>query len=69
MRTVRRTRRYVPGRMMTLLSPLFVYNVRRDAYVLRGVGRRVGPVLVGDRRRRRELPPDLIELRRDTRSA
>lgn len=69
MRTVRRPRRYVRNPTLTLLSPLFVYNLRRDAYVLRGVGRHVGPVLMEDRRTRRELPPDLIEMRRRTRAA
>jgi hypothetical protein len=37
-----------------LLSPLFTYNFNRDAYVVRGVGRRVGPVLLEDRRTQRE---------------
>jgi hypothetical protein len=69
MRTVRRPRRYVRTPTLTVLSPLFVYNLKRDAYVLRGVGRHVGPVLLEDRRRRRELPPDLIEMRRRTRAA
>jgi hypothetical protein len=36
------------------LSPLFTYNYSRDAFVLRGVGRRVGPVLREDRRTHRE---------------
>jgi hypothetical protein len=37
-----------------LLTPAFGYNYSRDAYVLRGVGRRVGPVLRPNRRMRRE---------------
>ncbi|MFI4991447.1 MAG: hypothetical protein ACHQHO_11120 [Solirubrobacterales bacterium] len=36
------------------MSPLFAYNFNRDAYVLRGIGRRIGPVLLEDRRRHRE---------------
>jgi hypothetical protein len=37
-----------------LFAALFGYDYRRDAYVLRVVGRRVGPVLRPDRRARRE---------------
>jgi hypothetical protein len=37
-----------------LLGPAFRYDCRRDAYVLRMVGRRAGPVLRPDRRVRRE---------------
>jgi hypothetical protein len=37
-----------------ILTPVFGYNHARDAYVLRGVGRHVGPVLRPDRRTRRE---------------
>ena len=33
-----------------LLSPMFRYDHLRDAYVLRGVGDSVGPVLRPDRR-------------------
>jgi uncharacterized membrane protein YgcG len=57
--TPRRRRRVRPW-VLTVLRPFFVYNHHRDAYVLRGVGNRVGPVL----RRREErgerrdgLPP------------
>jgi hypothetical protein len=53
-RTVKRPRRYVARHWLVLLSPLFTYNFNRDAYVLRGVGRRVGPVLLEDRRTQRE---------------
>jgi hypothetical protein len=52
-RTVPRTRRYVPPSLLTLLTPLFRYSYPRDAFVLRGVGRRMGPVLRPDRRGRR----------------
>ncbi len=41
-----------------LLTPVFGYNYSRDAYVLRGVGRRVGPVLRADRRIHRERPAE-----------
>jgi hypothetical protein len=69
MRTTRRPRRYVRSETLTLISPLFGYDSRRDAYTLRGVGRRVGPVFLEDRRRRHELPPGLIDLRQDARPA
>ena len=48
-----RTRRYVAKNTLLLLSPIFRYSYSRDAFVLRGVGRSVGPVLRLDRRRRR----------------
>ncbi len=47
-----------------LLTPVFGYNYSRDAYILRGVGRRVGPVLRPDRRVRREQPVEGIDQRR-----
>jgi hypothetical protein len=50
MRTVRRPRRYVPRHWLLLMRPLLRYSEVRDAYVLRGVGRRTGPVLRADRR-------------------
>jgi hypothetical protein len=40
-----RRRREVPGWVLTLSRPLFAYDARRHAYVLRGVGSRFGPVL------------------------
>jgi hypothetical protein len=52
MRTVKRPRRYVARHWLLLLRPAVRYSASRDAYVLRGVGRRVGPVLRIDRRRR-----------------
>jgi hypothetical protein len=69
MRRVKRPRRYVRSRWLTLLSPVFTYNYRRKAFVLRGIGQQLGPVLRVDRRVRREGPPDRIELRRRTRVA
>jgi hypothetical protein len=50
MRTVRRPRRYVAKRWLTLLRPVLRYSTSRDAYVLRVVGRHVGPVMRVDRR-------------------
>ena len=58
LRTVKRPRRYVAKHRLVLLAPLFGYNYSRDAYVLRVVGRYVGPVLRPDRRTRRERPVD-----------
>ncbi len=53
MRTVHRPRHYVAKHWITLLSPVMRYSAARDAYVLRVVGRDVGPVLKVDRRRTR----------------
>jgi hypothetical protein len=69
MRRVRRPRRYVRSGLLTLLSPAFTYNYKRNAYLLRGIGQHVGPVLRVERRVRREGPPDRIEMRRRTRAA
>ena len=38
--------------MLVALRPALRYSLARDAYVLRGVGRRMGPVLRIDRRAR-----------------
>jgi hypothetical protein len=38
---------------LLLLRPLLRYSATRDAFVLRGVGRSIGPVLRADRRRGR----------------
>ena len=40
-----RRRRHVPAWVIKPLAPLFTYNHHRDAYVLRGIGHRRGPVL------------------------
>jgi hypothetical protein len=40
-----RPRHQVPHWLLVLLRPFFRYSVTRDAYVLRVVGRRRGPVL------------------------
>ncbi len=50
MRTVRRPRRYLSRQLKPFLMPLFRYSSAREAYVLRVVGRRIGPVLRFDRR-------------------
>ncbi|HEX8714518.1 MAG TPA: hypothetical protein VF706_03030 [Solirubrobacteraceae bacterium] len=51
-------------RLLAALTPLFVYNYNRDAYVLRLVGRRFGPVLKRDRRVHREPPVEGVDMRR-----
>jgi hypothetical protein len=45
-RTVPRPRRRVPEPLLWLLSPVFRRSWARDAWVLRGIGERWGPVLV-----------------------
>ena len=61
---MQRPRRYVRAHWLVLLTPLFAYNHHRDAYVLRVVGRHVGPVLKPERRVHREPPIDGVEQRR-----
>jgi hypothetical protein len=58
-----RSRRYVGKHWLALLKPFLRYSYSRDAYVLRGVGGSVGPVLRLDRRERRARPLDGIERR------
>jgi hypothetical protein len=53
MRTVKRPRRYIHRRWLRLLRPILRYSEMRNAYVLRGVGSSIGPVLRADRRQRR----------------
>jgi hypothetical protein len=55
MRTVKRPRRYVAHRWIAVGRPVLRYSQPRDAYVLRLVGRKWGPVLRTDRRRPRQL--------------
>lgn len=50
MRTVRRPRHYVGRHWLALMRPFLRYSRSRNAYVLRVVGRRTGPVLRADRR-------------------
>jgi hypothetical protein len=53
MNSAQRTRRYVSRGLIVMLRPLLRYSATRDAYVLRAVGNRIGPVLREDRRRQR----------------
>ena len=50
MRTAQRPRRYVAVYWLVLFAPFLRYSYGRDAYVLRVVGDRVGPVLRRERR-------------------
>jgi hypothetical protein len=52
-RTVPRTRHYVSPGALTLCRPVLSFDYVREAYVLRGIGDRLGPVLREDRRRGR----------------
>jgi hypothetical protein len=45
-RSTSRHRRPVSRRVIRALTPVLRYSYGREAYVLRGVGRRFGPVLV-----------------------
>jgi hypothetical protein len=63
-----RTRRYVARHWLVLLRPFFRYSYSRDAFVLRGLGRSVGPVLRAERRVKRARPLDGID-RREARIA
>jgi hypothetical protein len=51
LRSTPRPRRYVSRHWLLICRPLLRYSVTRDAFVLRIVGDRVGPVLRVDRRR------------------
>jgi hypothetical protein len=51
MRNVRRPRHYVARRWLLMLKPVLRYSHTREAFILRGVGASVGPVLRLDRRR------------------
>jgi hypothetical protein len=64
MRSTRRPRRYVARHWLVVMRPLLRYSTSRDAYVLRAVGRDIGPVLRVDRRPRRPQPFDGIDRRR-----
>jgi len=61
MRTVERPRHYVSPPVLAVMRPLMRYSDSRQAYVLRFVGNRVGPVLRRNRRRRQRVfnGPDL----------
>jgi len=51
MRTERRTRRYVGRQWILFLRPFLRFSITRNAFILRGVGVRMGPVLRVERRR------------------
>ena len=59
-----RPRRYVAQQWLALMRPVMRYSYSRDAFVLRGVGRALGPVLRPDRRVGPACPIDGIERRR-----
>ncbi len=63
MRSVGRPRRYVARFWLALFRPFLRYSVTRDAFVLRLVGRSVGPVLRPNRRRRRHASFEGMERR------
>jgi hypothetical protein len=56
MRMQPRPRRYLAAHWLTALKPLFRFSATRDAYVLRVVGAKKGPVLRVDRRARGRGP-------------
>ena len=45
MRVTPRRRRFITRARLWWLTPLLRYSYSRDAYILRGIGRHVGPVL------------------------
>ncbi|MGZ4280073.1 MAG: hypothetical protein ACXVVU_25830 [Solirubrobacteraceae bacterium] len=57
MRTTPRERRPVSPGTLRALKPLFRYSIGRDAYVLRAIGNRTGPVLVVRREPRASSSP------------
>jgi len=63
MRVTKRPRRYIGSHWLFLLKPLFRHDSNRRAYVLRGVGNRVGPVLRAERRLRRKRTAEGAERR------
>jgi hypothetical protein len=64
MRSASRPRRYVGRTWLLIFRPFLRYSVTRDAYVLRLVGRSIGPVLRPNRRHRRADPFEGAERRR-----
>jgi hypothetical protein len=46
MRRVKRPRHEASGAVLSMLRPLLRFSIGRDAYVLRGIGSRYGPVFV-----------------------
>ena len=64
MRSVARPRHYLARHWILLARPALRYSITRDAYVLRGVGNSVGPVLRRDRRRAKQPRWDGLDRRR-----
>jgi hypothetical protein len=64
LRSAQRSRRYVTRHWLFILRPVLRYSATRDAFVLRGVGSSIGPVLRPDRRSRRSQPFDEMNRRR-----
>jgi len=64
MRTLKRPRRYVDRQWIELARPLLRYSASRDAYILRLVGQRWGPVLRIERRYETPRPFEGVERRR-----
>ena len=62
-RSTARPRRYIHRFWLLLLRPLLRFSVSRDAFVLRGVGNHLGPVLRPDRRARGRRHFDGVERR------
>ena len=54
-----RPRRRVPPALLSLLAPIYRHDDERDAWVLRGVGARFGPVLRPNRYRAKVVKEDL----------
>jgi hypothetical protein len=68
MRTVRRPRHYVGRHWLILLRPALRYSYTREAFILRGVGSSIGPVLRMERRSRSRTNFEGVE-RREARVA
>jgi hypothetical protein len=64
MRTLKRPRRYVDRQWIELARPLLRYSASRDAYILRLIGQRWGPVLRVERRDATATRFDGVERRR-----
>ena len=57
MRSSHRPRRYINPWLLATLKPALRYSDFRDAYILRGIGNHVGPVIRPERRRKQvEFP-------------
>jgi hypothetical protein len=64
MRTQQRPRRYLASPVLMALKPVLRYSATRDAFVLRGIGGKAGPVLRADRRGARRTEYAGVERRR-----